>query len=378
MRRETTVLLFVILALTLMGVLMGFSAKSVGHIPEQPLELALYVLGQSKHALVGLLVLYIAARTDYHVLRKPAVLGAITFGVVFLVVAVLIPGVGLERKGARRWLGVGEATFQPSELAKIALVLVTAMQLSLWQVHIKKFWRCFVPVSLTAGVFIVLVLMESDLGGPAVMCVALFSLLATAGVRMRYLIGSGAMAVGAFASLIVLTPYRFRRLMSFLDPWQYSQDESFQLIQSMVGFARGGIWGLGPGLSEQKLHYLPEAHNDFIFAILAEELGLIGTTTVLVLFMLMFVMALRIASHARDLYGALLAIGISSMITFQAAFNMAVTIGLVPTKGLPLPFISSGGTALIITLGACGVLINVGLQALEPRRVPILIPARPI
>jgi cell division protein FtsW len=378
MRRETTALLLSILALTLVGVLMVFSASSVDYAVTPGRNMFLHFTWQGAYAGLGLFALFVCARTDYHILRKPLIYNTLVIGALALVALVLIPGVGIERNGARRWLSVGFASFQPSEAAKLAVILLLAVKLSSSQDHVKSFFRGFLPPLLIAGLFVGVILPEPDLGAPIVICAATFAMMAASGVRWAYILGSGSMVAAGLVVLVLITPYRVMRLLSFLDPWANSQEGGFQLIQSMAGFARGGVWGLGPGASEQKLFYLPEAENDFIFAILAEEMGLVGTLTVLGLFMVFLVLALRIAAHARDVFGCLLAVGIGGMIAFQAAFNMAVTIGLLPTKGLPLPFISAGGTALIITMAACGILINVGLQAIEPKKAPLLIPSRPI
>jgi cell division protein FtsW len=233
------------------------------------------------------------------------------------------------------------------------------------QYDIKSFLRGFLPAIGITTVFAALVLAEDDLGIPVVMMAVALLMIFMAGTRWIYVIASVALAGGGVAAITVATPYRMRRIVAFLDPWACAQDDGFQLIQSLSAFARGSITGQGLGGSEQKLFYLPFPHTDFIFAVLGEEAGLVGTVIVVLLFALLVTVALRVALCAPDLFGTLLAAGIAAMISVQAAFNMGVTTGLLPTKGLPLPFISSGGSALIMNLTMVGILLNIALQARE-------------
>lgn len=373
MRRETTILLLIVMTLVLIGVLTVFSASSVGKTAEDNSSIFFYFIKQTAYAAIGTVLMFVTARFDYHRLQDPVVFKSLVLFSLTLLVLVLIPGVGDERGGAQRWLVVAGFTFQPSELAKVAVIILLAVKLSQNQQYIRSFVRGFLPPAVSTGLFLVLILAEKDLGAPTVICFVALIMLFMAGAQWAHVLGSITLAVGGLVALVVTVPYRFMRLMSFRDPWQFSQEQGFQLIQSMAAFARGGIWGLGPGASEQKLYYLPDAHTDFIFAVWAEEMGLMGTLTLALLFLVFLLMSYRIAFCAKDMLGSLLAVGISSMITFQAAFNMAVTTGLAPTKGLPLPFISAGGSALIITMAIAGVLINIGLQAEDENKPPVLV-----
>lgn len=370
MERESTALLIIALALVLAGVLMVYSASIVDPLSEGRME------RQLLYVAIGLAALFFTVRFDYRRLQEPLLFRAIVMFSLALLVLVLIPGIGVARGGAQRWIEVGGFTFQPSEFAKLALILLLAVKLSENQKDIASLSHGLLPPVLITALFTILIVLENDLGLPVVIGATAFLMMVIAGVRWIYAIPSLIPAVAAVAALIVASPHRLRRWMAFLDPWQYRHDESFQLIQSLAAFTSGDLWGKGPGASEQKLHYLPAAHTDFIFAIWAEEMGLIGSLAMLGLFVTVLIVGLRIAVCARDLFGTLLAGGITFLITFQAAFNMAVTVGLLPTKGLPLPFISWGGSSLIMSMALIGILINIGLQAQEPETERKLAPAR--
>jgi cell division protein FtsW len=294
-------------------------------------------------------------------------------------VLVLIPGIGDERNGAQRWLEIGGFSFQPSEFAKFAVILLLAVKLSDNREHARSFFKGFLPPMFITLVFAALVLVEKDLGTPAVICATAFIMLFVAGTRRRFLFPGVVGAVAAIWALSVTSPHRLARLTAFLDPWSHRDTSGYQLIQSLAAITRGAVWGRGPGAGEQKLLYLPEAHTDFIFAVWAEEMGLVGSLVLLALFFALICVSLRIAFHANDLFGALLVSGITALVGLQAAVNMAVVSGMLPTKGLPLPFISWGGSSLIVFMGLMGIVVSVGLRAhrLEDRaaRAPRAVPA---
>lgn len=362
MSKEPIMILTIVLALVLIGIFMVYSASAVdGQANARLIRELVYVC-------IGMATMFVAAHLDYNHLSRPIFYRIIIGISLLLLVAVLIPGIGVVRGGARRWIELGSFTFQPSEFSKFALILLLAIKLANNQDTIKKFYKGFFPCILIIGLFTALVFCERDLGNPAVMGVTAFAMLFVAGTLWRHLIPAVAAAGGVVCLLSITSDYRRMRFISFLDPWSYSKEEGYQLIQSMTGFARGSLWGMGPGAGEQKLHYLPEAHSDFIFAVWAEEMGLIGTLSLVTLVLALLVVSIRIALNARNLFGSFLATGIGVLIAFQAGFHMAVTTGLLPTKGLPLPFISWGGSSLIVFMGLSGILINVGLQAEEPTR----------
>ena len=358
MKRESAILLTCVVTLVLMG---AFTVYSAGAVRGNGYD-RLVPLG---YVGIGLFVLFLASHFDYHRLSDPLVFRLVALVALSLLILVLIPGIGVVEYEARRWINVGNFTFQPSEFAKFALVLLLAVKLAQNHEQVKDFSKGFLPPVFITGIFALLVLMERDLGTPVVLSAVAFIMLFIAGVRWRYLIPSVLPGVLVLYVLILKTPYRLERLKVFLDPWnpRYEGDESMQLIAGLVGFARGGIYGQGPGAGEQKLFYLPARETDFIFAVWGEEMGLLGTLSMVFLYATILVVGLRIAVGARELFGTLLAGGIVSLLAFQAAFNMAVTTGLLPTKGLALPFISSGGSALLVFLGLMGILLNIGLQA---------------
>jgi len=356
MRREATVLLLIVTTLVLLGSLTVYSVNAVKHGNEDTFHRHLILMG------LGVLCMIAAARFDYHWFKSRILFGGLTLTVVALLILVLI--IGEEIRGARRWI----FGFQPSELAKIAVIIFLSIKLTENQTHIKTFFRGFLPPYMIALTFAGLITLEPDLGVPFVLVCTAYLMMYVAGVRGRHL-ATGLVPVGVgLVVLIIAYPYRMQRLLAFLDPWKYPLTEGFHLIQSLAGFKRGAMTGVGPGAGEQKLLYLPDADTDFIFSVVGEEMGFVGTLGVAVLFALFLIVAIRITLCARDRFGALLATGITSLIVSQAAFNMAVTIGLVPTKGLPLPFVSRGGTASIVFLTLVGMLLNIALQAEERDR----------
>lgn len=362
MRRESIILLSIVLALVLVGIFIVYSASAVNPDSFGRLQRQLVYAG------IGLLTLFVMAHFDYHRLGDPLLFRSIVLFAFLLLGLVLIPGIGVVRGGAQRWIAIGSFTFQPSEFAKFAVILLLAVKLSSNQEHISSLTRGFVPPILIASLFALLILFERDLGTPVIIAAVALAMLFLAGARWRHLLPSVAPVAGLIYLLSITSPYRLRRLMAFLDPWSHSDTEGYQLIQSMTAFAQGSVWGRGPGAGEQKLFYLPAAHTDFIFAVWAEEMGLVGTVSLVLLFMALLAVSLRIAFAAPDLFGTLLAGGIVALVGIQAAVNMAITTGLLPTKGLPLPFISWGGSSLIVFMGLMGILLSIGLRSVESER----------
>lgn len=365
MQREATIMLVAVLALLGIGVLAVYSVSSV-----RPAGAATFD-HHVRYILLGLVVMFVASKFNYQWFRKPVVIGLMVAVSLGLLVAVLFFGDPI--RGARRWIRLFGFQFQPSEFAKVAVVVFLALKLSVSQKSIETFWRGFVPPLVIPVAFSLLIVVEPDLGVPIVIMATTFIMMFVAGVRTRYMAASFGPAVGAVAVLIIAYPYRFERVLAWLDPWAYAQTKGFHLIQSLAAFARGSFLGVGPGAGEQKLQYLPDAHTDFVFAVVGEEMGLIGTLATMALFCVLVIVAMRVAKCAPDLFGSLLAVGIIGLIGFQALFNVAVTTGMLPTKGLPLPFISCGGTATIVFLALIGILLNIAAQAQEPQRQ--LIPA---
>jgi len=362
MKRESTLLITAVLALVLLGVLMMYSAASGenGNLAR--------LIWQMLFVAAGLVAMYIAAHFDYRRFSDPTIYRAIVVSSIILLALVLVPGIGVEVNGARRWISVAGFRFQPSEMAKFALIVLLAAKLAQQHESTQSFFKGFLPSMLIGAFFAGMVFLERDLGIPALLMMVTLAMLFVAGVRWSYLAASLLPLSGAMAALIIFWPHRLKRFGAFIDPWQDRAGDGFHLIQSLMGFANGGVWGVGAGAGEQKLGYLYAANTDFVFAVLGEELGLFGTLATLALFLLLTFVACWVAMNAHDLFGCLLASGIAALISGQAALVMAVTIGLLPTKGLPLPFISHGGTALVITLGLAGILVNVAVQASPPKR----------
>ncbi len=272
-------------------------------------------------------------------------------------VLVLIPGLGVSRGGARRWLGLGPFSVQPSEFAKIAIVLYLARSISRKRERMSQFTLGVLPHLLVVGVCALLIARQPDFGTAAILVLVLVLMLFGGGARAAHL---GALALAVLpiaAAAIVYAPYRVRRILAFLDPWSYSQDIAFQLVQSLIAFGSGGLTGVGLGESQQKMFFLPEAHTDFLFALIGEELGVCGALLVLALFAVVGMRGFRVALRHPDAFASLLAFGVTLVILLQAVVNVGVVVGLLPTKGLALPFLSYGGSALI------GALVQVGILA---------------
>lgn len=306
---------------------------------------------------VSLLIMLGVMSVDYRILQrwtKPAL--AVT---VLLLVMVLIPAIGKSSFGARRWLDLGPINFQPSELAKITVVLYVADFLSRKGNKITSLREGFIPLMLVMMLFCALIVRQPDLGSTLLIATLIFAMMFVAGAKMTHLLMVGVTAIPLVAYLVISEPYRMRRIVAFLNPWADSQGVGFQLTQSQIALGSGGIFGVGPGQSVQKLFYLPAAHTDFIFSIVGEELGLIGTLVVILLFGIFIWQAARIAKRVSDPFGYFICIGVIVLIGLQAVVNIGVSIGAFPTKGLPLPFISYGGSALIFNMIAVGLLLNV-------------------
>jgi len=320
-------------------------------------DTAYFLKRQAVWTLVGIAALAAGMVVDLEKSRnwvKPLLVG--TF---LLLLLVLVPGVGKRVGGARRWIGFHALTFQPSEVAKIALIFFTADWLSRDPERVRSFARGFVPPLLIMGAVVALLLKQPDLGTGVVLCVTVMLLLFVAGAKLWHFFLPGGAFLGAFYLLVVRVPYRMARITAFMDPWSDPLRKGFQMIQSMIALGSGGLTGVGLGESKQKLFYLPEPHTDFIFAVLGEELGLIGTAAVVALFLIFVLEGIRIASRAENLFTCLLASGLTSILGLQAFINMAVVTGLLPTKGITLPFVSFGGSSLVFSLFAVGILLNI-------------------
>ncbi len=310
-------------------------------------------------AALGIIIMIIVMGIDYHKLKRFT-----TLAMIITIPLLLLVFVFPEINGAKRWIQLGPGSIQPSEIAKYVVVAYLAKSMDYKGEKIRSFIYGVIPYLLIAGFYAGLVLMENNLSICSVIMIVTIIVLFVAGARAWHIFGIITPA-GVLAGIVLIfsAEYRKKRLLSFLDPWKDAIGDGYQLIQSLLALGSGGIWGLGLGQSRQKCYYMPEPHNDFIFAIIGEELGLIGCVFLIMLFVLFVWRGIRTAINAKDTYGTLLATGITSIIAVQAIINIAVVTGSMPVTGVPLPFISYGGSSLVINLAAMGVLLNISRQS---------------
>lgn len=344
-----------IVALVAFGVVMVYSASAVYASSEYD-DGQHFLIRQGIFALLGLFVMVAAAKVDYH--RYSALTYPILATSVILLLVVAL-GFGRSAGGASRWIQLGPINIQPAEIAKVAMILWLAYSLSKKRFQIRSFTVGFLPHALIAGVMMLLCLRQPDFGSAVMIGLLTFILLFSAGAKTGYLLGSILLAAPVAYALIATSPYRMRRIQAFLDPFAHRYDVGYQISESLMSFGSGGATGVGIGDSRQKLFFLPEAHTDFISAIIGEELGFVGIVVLLLVYVLVVLRGLRAAFEAADDYGAYLAIGITMFIGAQAFTNLAVAMGMLPTKGLVLPFISYGGSSLLVNCAAVGILLNV-------------------
>jgi cell division protein FtsW len=281
-----------------------------------------------------------------------------------ILVLVLVPGVGVNRGGARRWIMFPGFAFQPSELAKLALVFYLAHSMAKKEQMIRIFSVGVLPHLIVFGLFAGMLLLEPDFGTALMLSMLLYFMLFIGGARVHHLLGTGLMALPVLIYVLTKADYRIRRLMSFLDPWSDAAGSGFHVIQSLIAFGSGQIWGRGLGESRQKLFYLPEAHTDFVFSVIGEELGLLGALAVLALFGVIIARGLQLTAKIEEPFDQYLAFGLTVLLGLQALIHMGVVMGLMPTKGLVLPFISYGGSAMVINLMEAGILLGLSRRRL--------------
>ena len=359
------------LLLVCTGVVMVYSASAVMAM-EQYQRPYFFLVKQLTWAVTGLALMPIVMRIDYRNYRQPAVIWT---GLVLAAVSLVAVLFGQEVNGANRWLGVGPFGVQPSELAKIAIIVFIAALLERRMDRIDDVAYSLLPIAVVLGAVVGLILAEPDLGTAACVVVIAGVMVFAAGISYRYIIGVALVSVPVLYMLIVTSEYRRKRVLAFLDPWADPLGNGWQMIQSMIALGTGGVFGRGLMGGVQKLFYLPEPHNDFIYSVIGEELGLIGATLVVVCFCVITWRGLRTAARAPDRFGAFLAIGLTTMIVFQAFFNISVVLGLLPPKGIPLPFVSAGGSSLLINLMGMGILLNVSQHASSTSVVTTALPA---
>ncbi len=358
------VLFFAVLALVAFGLVMVYSASAVYGAANTGDSLY-YFKRQLIAVILGVVAMVIGVRVGYPRLVKLAY--PLLFVTTVLLVLVLVPGVGYKVGGSSRWIRLWGYNLQPGELAKVAFIVYLACSLTRKKEKIRRFGSGFLPHLLVSGVLILLLLRQPDFGTAATLTIMLFLLLFVAGTRISYIFVAALAALPMAYGLIAGSPYRMRRLLAFLDPWSHRFDIGYQISESLMSFGSGGITGVGLGEGKHKLFFLPAAHTDFIYSIVGEELGMIGAVVVLILFGIVVWRGFLAALRAPDLFGTYLAFGLSALIGLQTLVNMGVVTGLLPTKGLTLPFFSYGGSSLVCTLLAMGILLNI--SAAGSRRI---------
>ncbi|MDQ1640438.1 MAG: cell division protein FtsW [Pyrinomonadaceae bacterium] len=347
------------IGLALFGVVMVYSASAVIAQRENGTQYY-YVIKQAIWTSIGFVVMLAAMQFDYNRLRDRR----IVYGLLLLTILMLLAVFAFGRiNGAHRWIKFKGFSIQPSELSKLVLALFLAYFLEKHAGEEQSFWRTFVPCAFITGLLAVLVVAEPDLGTAMMLAVIFGVLIYTSGARLLHLGMVAAPALVGVAGLLIFVPFRMRRMIMFLDPWADAQGSGFQVVQSLIAIGSGGPNGLGFAQGKQKMMFLPFAHSDFIFAVIGEELGLIGTLTVVLIFALFLWRGIRTSLLAPDRFGMLLSLGLVTGIVAQAMFNISVVLSLVPTKGIPLPFISYGGSSLVPTLAAVGILLNISQHA---------------
>jgi cell division protein FtsW len=358
---KTDKLLFLAtLLLVCASVVMVYSASAVLAMDryQQPY---LFLMKQLTWAVLGLFLFFVVMRIDYHDYEQPVVIWSMLALVSLALVAVLF---SRPINGTTRWFGVGGIGVQPSELAKLAAVVFAAAILARRMDRIEEVSYALLPIGVVVGALAGLILLQPDFGTAASLVAVVAVMVFAAGLPWRYLLGIALAGVPVASFILLSADYRRRRLLSFLDPWQDPLGDGFQIIQSLIAVGTGGLFGRGLMGGVQKLFYLPEPHTDFIFAVISEELGLLGATVILLCFCVITWRGLRTAVRAPDRFGAFLALGLTMMVAIQAFLNMSVVLGMMPTKGIPLPLVSAGGSSLLISLVGMGMLVNVSQHAL--------------
>jgi cell division protein FtsW len=356
---DMTILLLAVV-LTCFGVVMVYSSSSI--MAAKRFGDGLYFLKrQGMYAVLGFALMAVVMRIDYHHLRRLVIPFFLCCAV--LLVAVLIPGVGTHAGGAARWIRLPGFSIQPAELAKLGLILYMAHSLAKKREKIKSFKLGFIPYMVVLAVLLFLMLLQPDLGGALTLGAVAMVMLLVAGTRLSYLMSVVILAVPFLYFAVMNVTYRRKRILAFLNPWEDPTNTGFQIIQSWIAFGTGGLIGNGLGEGKQKLFYLPEAHTDFIFSVVGEELGFAGVLVIAAMFLVLVMRGMRAALGAPDDFGRYLAFGVTLLLGLEAFVNMAVVMGMLPTKGLALPFLSYGGTSLLTTLLAVGILLNISSQA---------------
>ncbi|HET7482502.1 MAG TPA: putative lipid II flippase FtsW [Actinomycetota bacterium] len=363
---SATLLTITTAALVLLGLIMILSASFVTSFAEYGSSF-LFFKKQLLWAAIGIVAFIACARLDYRKLRGWGYV--LLAGVIFALFAVLVPGLGVVAGGSARWLNLGPLSFQPSELGKLALILFAADVFSRKQPStMREFGHTMLPIVPILAVLGLLIMAQPDMGTTLLIGIIGFGMLFLAGAPARYLIAMGLGSAGIAVMAAIAEPYRRERMLAFLDPWKDRLDSGYQTIQSLIALGSGGWFGVGLGASRQKWMYVPNAHTDFIYSILGEELGLLGTLTVLGLFAFLAYLGIRTARRAPDRFGMFIASGVTLWMAFQALINIGAVTATLPVTGVPLPLVSFGGSSLVVSLVGMGILTNIARQTDLARR----------
>lgn len=345
-----------VIIISIFGIIMIYSASSIwAEFKYQ--DAFKYVKQQGLFFLVGILVMIFSSKISLNFLKRKANL--ILIGCFLLLILVLIPGIGSIRNGSRSWFGIGGLGIQPSEFAKLGLIIFTAKYLASNQKNMRDVKKGALPIFLVIGIFFLLIMLEPDFGTAMVIALTLIALIIISGLKISFFIKLGILGLAGIVGLIVVAPYRMARIISFLNPWSDPLGSGYQIIQSLYAIGPGGLLGQGFLNSRQKHFYLPEPQTDFIFSIISEEFGFLGVVIVCSFFFFIFYRMLRIALRSNDLFQKYLVFGLAFGIFIQAALNLAVVVGLIPVTGVTLPFFSYGGSSLLISMLSVGLALNV-------------------
>ena len=350
------ILLFSTVVLCLFGLMMIYSSSCVWADYKFNNSYH-YVINQFIFFIIGLFMMIFISKIDYKIYYKYS--NIILFICFILLVLVLIPGVGSVRNGSRSWFGIGGFGIQPSEACKIGLIIFTSKYLSLNERYIKRFFSGVLPILFVVLIFFGLIMLQPDLGTGVILFLSIISILFIAGVDLKFFIFGGVVGVIGVVILIIIAPYRMNRITSFINPWDDALGTGFQIIQSLYAIGPGGLLGTGYLNSVQKHFYLPEPQTDFIFSIICEEFGVVGSIIVVGLFLILFYRGIKISLNCTDSFSKYLCFGILFQLIFQTIMNLFVVIGLIPVTGVTLPFISYGGSSLLISMASIGIILNI-------------------
>jgi len=348
------------LVLVCASLVMVYSASAVIGMEQYGQRPMFFLFKQATFALLGLLLMPVLMRVDYRHYRQPVVIWSALVLLGLALVAVLF---GPRLNGARRWFNIAGVGVQPSEFAKLVIIFFVAAILERRMDRIDDLKYSLLPIAIALVVVVALIMLQPDLGTALSIVLIVSTMIFAAGINYRYIVGLVLVSLPAAYIVLMSADYRRRRMLVFLNPWEDPLGDGFQVIQSLIAVGTGGVFGRGLMAGVQKLFYLPYPHTDFIYSVIGEELGLVGSTLVLACFCVIAWRGLRTAMRAPDRFGAFVALGVTAMVTIQAFFNISVTLGLLPTKGIPLPFVSFGGSSLLVSMIGMGILLNVSQQA---------------